>query len=143
MFILNKTTHRMRTIEHSKAVPCHPHGAQSRRPLAFGRVRILGIGSLRHLVQVVRAVLQVASPELKKVIVILVSFYQMVWQLANKILSVFCKSVRSIAYVICLFFFVLVAIIANHCFWGKNRFIFIKCWDLRHRHCSSLTLGRI
>ena len=29
--------------------------------------------------------------------VILVSFYQMVWQLANKILSVFCKSVRLIA----------------------------------------------
>ena len=46
---------------------------------------------------------------------------------AKKILSVFCKSVCSIAYVICLFFFVLVAIIAYHCFWGKNRFIFIKC----------------
>ena len=43
---------------------------------------------------------------------------------------------------VCSFLF-LVAIIANHCFWGKNRFTFIKCLDLGHRHCSSLTLGRI
>ena len=48
-------------VEDGEAVPGHPDSRQSRRPLALGRIRVLRVRRLGHLVEVVRAVVCVAG----------------------------------------------------------------------------------
>ena len=57
---------RVRAVEHSEAVACHPHRTHARRPLALGRIRVLRVARLRHLVEVVRAVVEVRRALEKK-----------------------------------------------------------------------------